>query len=238
MAGAGQRFVDAGYLLPKPLIPVLGIPMAVRAARALPHADRWIFVCREQHVRESALDEVLRASFDPVTVLTVRQLTDGQARTCLVAVSELRPDDQITIGACDNGMSFKRDGLETLWREGADAIIWTFRGHRAVLENPAMYGWVSIDGNGSVLGVSCKVPISNDPISDHAVVGAFSFRRAVDLVWTIERTLSLNRRVNGEFYLDTVLDQAVAEGLRVRILEVDDYTCWGTPQALEAAERG
>ena len=31
MAGQGQRFAEAGYALPKPLIPVAGVPMVVRA---------------------------------------------------------------------------------------------------------------------------------------------------------------------------------------------------------------
>ena len=35
-AGAGARFVEAGYATPKPLLPVDGEPMIVRAARALP----------------------------------------------------------------------------------------------------------------------------------------------------------------------------------------------------------
>ena len=42
MAGLGQRFVDAGYTVPKPLIPVGGLPMVVRVVNDLPRggADR------------------------------------------------------------------------------------------------------------------------------------------------------------------------------------------------------
>ena len=48
-AGAGQRFVDAGYNVPKPLIEIDGLPMVVQAAKTLPPADKWIFICREEH---------------------------------------------------------------------------------------------------------------------------------------------------------------------------------------------
>src|SRR5262245_2094221 len=78
MAGAGKRFAEAAYGLPKPLIPVAGVPMVVRAARALPAADRWIFVCRGEHVREAAIDRELRSHFSPATVLTIDQPTEGQ----------------------------------------------------------------------------------------------------------------------------------------------------------------
>ena len=36
MAGSGRRFSDAGYKLPKPLLPVAGVPMVVQAVRDLP----------------------------------------------------------------------------------------------------------------------------------------------------------------------------------------------------------
>jgi dTDP-glucose pyrophosphorylase len=235
MAGAGQRFVDAGYTVPKPLIPVDGVPMVVRAARALPAADHWIFVCRAEHVRDAGIDVELRRYFSPVAVLTVDHLTAGQASTCLLAEPDLRPDDRLTIGACDNGMTYGPEQLERLWRGGADAVIWTFRRNPAVLQNPAMYGWVSTTNTDRVTGVSCKVPISNHPLDDHAVIGAFSFRRADDFLRVTAQTIALDRRVNGEFYLDTVLDQAVVDGLDVRVLEVDRYVCWGTPQDLRNA---
>src|SRR5436190_18210022 len=95
MAGAGRRFAEAAYALPKPLIPVAGVPMVVRAARALPAADQWIFICRGEHVREAAIDRELRKHFSSAIVLTVDQTTAGQASTCLLAAAELRPDDRL-----------------------------------------------------------------------------------------------------------------------------------------------
>ena len=238
MAGAGQRFVDAGYTLPKPLIPVAGVPMVVRAARALPAADHWVFVCRAEHIRAAAIDRELKRHFSPATIVAIDGSTEGQASTCLLAAGELYADDRLTIGACDNGMTYDPALLDERWRSGAEAVIWTFRRNPAVLRNPSMYGWVAVRGDGRVTGVSCKVPISDRPLEDHAVIGAFSFRRAADFLRTAERTIALDRRVNGEFYLDTVLDQAATDGLDVRVLEVERYVCWGTPQDLETFTRG
>ena len=45
IAGLGLRFKNKGYKIPKPLIPINGTPMFVSAARALPKADLYIFVC-------------------------------------------------------------------------------------------------------------------------------------------------------------------------------------------------
>lgn len=234
MAGAGQRFVDAGYRLPKPLIPVAGVPMVVRAARSLPEADDWIFVCRESHVREAGIDAALRGHFPGARVVRVEELTEGQACTCLLAKSLLRPDDQLTIGACDNSMTYDRRLLSALENDPAvDAWIWTFRRNPAVLQNPRMYGWVAVDARDVVQRVSCKIPISESPMEDHAVIGAFTFKRAGDFIACAEAAITANRRINNEFYVDEVMNGVVESGLRVKAFEVSRYICWGTPRDLD-----
>ena len=48
MAGAGIRFKQAGYELPKPLIPILGKPMIEKAMESLGFASaNFIFVVRK-----------------------------------------------------------------------------------------------------------------------------------------------------------------------------------------------
>jgi NDP-sugar pyrophosphorylase family protein len=232
MAGAGQRFVDAGYDLPKPLIEVGGLPMAVRAAQSLPAADHWIFICRSEHVRERAIDEVLGEHFPGAEVLTVDRRTEGQASTCLLAKTSLREDDALTIGACDNAVVWERDALEAVWSR-TDALIWTFRNDPVVERDPTAYGWVAVDGDGRVTRVSCKVPISDTPRQDHAVVGAFSFRRADTFVRCVESMIAGDRRLNGEFYMDVALDESVRLGFEVRPWEVREYVSWGTPKDYE-----
>ena len=52
MAGRGQRFVDAGYRVPKPLIPVHGVPMIrLVIANLMPRRPhRFIFICQREHL--------------------------------------------------------------------------------------------------------------------------------------------------------------------------------------------
>jgi len=237
MAGAGQRFVDAGYRIPKPLIPVDGTPMVIRAARSLPAADKWIFVCREEHLRTSDLANVLKREFPNTEIVSTPTLTEGQACTCLLARQLLEPDDYLTIGACDNAMFYDKAKLESLMRDPAtDALVWTFKNNPAVLQNPKMYGWVATDADDNASKVSCKIPISDNPIKDHAVIGAFSFRRAGDFVRLADKMIAANRRIKNEFYIDEEMQVAIEAGLRVKAFLVDKYICWGTPQDLEKVE--
>ena len=232
MAGAGQRFVDAGYKTPKPLIEVDGIPIAVQAAKSLPTADHWIFICRDEHILKHGIDKVLKHHFPSSDIISVRYLTDGQASTCLLAKDLLRPEDQLTIGACDNAMEYDSDLFEKKITQN-DAIVWTFRNNSAVLLNPKAYGWVEVDETEKALKVSCKEPISNKPLADHAVVGSFSFKKAETFLHCVKTMIKKNRRINNEFYLDVAIDECILLGYVVRPIEVRKYVCWGTPQDLE-----
>jgi NDP-sugar pyrophosphorylase family protein len=232
MAGAGQRFLDAGYTIPKPLIEVDGTPMAVLAAKSLPKADHWIFICRYEHILEYGIDKILRHHFPCSEIISVDNLTGGQASTCLLAKDLLRPDDILTIGACDNSMKYDQ-ALFELQISKADALIWTFKNNKAVLDNPSAYGWVEVDSNGKAIRISCKKPISDYPLNDHAVIGSFSFLRAELFALCVENMIAKNRKINNEFYMDIAMDELIKGGFDVFPMEVIQYNCYGTPRDLE-----
>ena len=71
---------------------------------------------------------------------------------------------------------------------------------------------------------------------DHAIVGAFYFRRAQMFVDGVEAQVEKNRRVNGEFYVDVTMNELIEAGLSVRVFEIEKYVCWGTPNDLRTYE--
>ena len=114
-----------------------------------------------------------------------------------------------------------------------DALIWTFRNNPSVLQNPNMYGWVQVDVSGKAEGVSCKVPISDQPMNDHAVVGTFSFKKAGYFLECADEMIRKSRKINNEYYLDVVLDESKTNGHNVIPFEIDKYIGWGTATDLE-----
>ncbi len=232
MAGRGIRFVNAGYETPKPLIEIGGLPMVIRAAKCLPKADLWIFICRREHIINSKIEQILHRNFSPLVIIPIDYLTDGQASTCLLAKNYLRSNDILTIGSCDNKMSYNRSQYnEKLIK--SDALVWTFRNNQSIVNNPKMYGWAKLDKKGKISKISCKKPLSDNPIKDHALIGAFSFYKAEYFLKYSEKIIKKNRRINNEFYLDIVLDECVSNGLNINPFEVLKYTSWGTPKDLK-----
>ena len=74
--------------------------------------------------------------------------------------------------------------------------------------------------------------ISNNPINDHAVIGAFTFKKAENFIMNAENMIIKGLKINNEYYLDNVLFECIKNGLRVAPFKVDQYNCWGTPSDL------
>lgn len=241
MAGLGQRFTDAGYAVPKPLIPVSGKPMATRAVQALPPARHHAFVLRAGMPGAAVLADELLRLYPRAIVKTTARVTEGQACTALLGLDALESGPggnalgPVTIGACDHGALY--DGAE--WRRlledtETDVIVWGARGHANARRTPRLFGWVQADGK-EIKGVSVKQP-PDAPATDPIIAGTFTFRRADNFRRCVRRLLAHDDRVNGEFYIDSCINHALALGLRCHLLELDSYLGWGTPDELRTFE--
>lgn len=244
MAGAGLRFLTKGYNEHKPVLPLTSrrscdpVPMVVEAVNDLPvdmcnTTTNLVFIVRKFHIIDG-VDQILLKHFPAAVFIEIDELTEGQASTCLLAREYFDNDQPLLIASCDNGMDLPEDSFE-LQTQSADALIFTFQGNDAILQNPKAYGWVSTSGD-IVTGVSIKQPISNTPLRDHAITGTFWFKRGCDFFNAADKMISANDRINGEFYVDQVFKYIISAGYSVWALPVSRYLCWGTPEDYEIYE--
>ena len=229
MAGAGSRFTEKGYTVPKPLLPVMDLPMVVSAAKALPGPDEnMVFVLRDFHISEYGIDKTLVEHFPDAKIIVIDQLTEGQASTCLLAKEFINNDQELFIGASDNGMLYDQAKFDQA-KEAADALVFTFRNNPTVLPKPAAYGWVEVEKDDATI-IEAKVKFDMpDPLKKHAYVGAFWFKTGKLFVEAAERMIAQNRRINNEFYVDECINDVIQLGYKAKVFEVDHYICWGTP---------
>jgi len=235
MAGAGSRFKKEGYNVPKPLILVNKKPMVVEATSHLPKSEKQIYICRKEHLEDEKIDIEIKKHYPNSKFISIDYLTEGQASTCLLAKKEINNSEELIIGACDNGMIWNQEKF-LKEKTNADCLIWTFRNNVTVINKPEAYGWVEINKLNEAENVSVKVPISSNPINDHAVVGTFWFKKGKYFVVAAEKMIRKDRRVNNEFYVDECINELIEEGLKVKVFEIDKYLCWGTPNDLRTYE--
>ena len=225
MAGWGNRFAQAGYMVPKPCIQVNGHYMMDQALKSLPKTDATVLGALTRH------KDLLPLS-DYGHVVWMDEVLPGQACTTERIVREIQdPDQSILVSACDNGMLY--DGTELQWLLGNDVIVWTFRNNYTTYRNPNAYSWVELESNGDVKQIHVKDFKWKDPLQEHAVTGTFWFRNQSVYLESLSQLYSKNNRVNNEFYIDSLVNEAIELGYKVKHFEIDQYVCWGTPNDLQ-----
>lgn len=240
MAGLGKRFANEGYLVTKPLIPVSGKPMVAQATSDLPAAIDHVFVLRIDMPGYQEISDELKRLYPGAVIETIPSVTEGQACTALIGLDALERTigsvtGPVTFGACDNGALYDAKAFQQLaTNPNVDVVVWGARGHANAVRHPNMFGWIDVD-NGQVRGISVKVPLES-PATDPVVLGTFTFRRADDFRRVVRHLIARDGRVNGEFYIDSCINDAIELGLQCKLFEVDSFISWGTPNDLRTFE--
>lgn len=245
MAGMGKRFADEGYTLTKPLIPVSGKAMAIQAIEDLPKSQYQSLVMRSDMPGLADIQRSIKESFPNAIIALVPEVTEGQACTALIGLDALEESSgknsggdlsPITFGACDNGVLFNQAAYQALINNpDVDVIVWGARCHTNAVRKPQMFGWVDANADGHINTISVKTPLAS-PATDPIVIGTFTFKNPNDARRAIDTLIARNGRINGEFYLDSCINDAIGLGLRCHLFEVDSFISWGTPNDLKTFE--
>jgi dTDP-glucose pyrophosphorylase len=212
MAGRGSRFLQAGYDTPKPLIPIHGVPMirvVIENIRpSSPH--RFVFICQAEAVARYDLHRRLDAWAPGSAVIELDYVTQGAACTVLTAEQYIDRDRPLMIANSDQYVDIAIDDyLAEMDRAQLDGLIMTMDA-----DDPK-WSFAALDERGLVTRV-----VEKQPISRHATVGVYTYRRAGDFLDGARNMIAQDLRVNGEFYVAPVYDQMIAQGARVGIYSV------------------
>lgn len=238
MAGVGSRFKMRNYKNPKPLLDVNGLPMIIQAVNCLPDTSKKIFICLDEHLKTYNLQKALLNSYNNSKIYSINEITDGQACTCEIGINneKIRMETSILISACDNGVYYDVEKYQQLLDDTEiDIIVWSFRNNPASKNNPNMYAWLEIDENDYIKTVSCKNfdEEKHNIKKSHVIIGTMFFRKAKYFIDGLQENYKKNIRTNGEFYVDDVINRNIENGLKVKVFEVNNYICWGTPDDYE-----
>lgn len=231
MAGSGSRFKIVGYDTPKPLLPVDGKEMVISAVNCLPPANRNVFVCLQSHLESYPIEKTLHENLPNTTVLSIPTVTEGQACTCEIGIQEakLSPDEALLISACDNGAYYDVNAFYKMIDDASiDVIVWAFTNNPTSKLYPHWYAWLDVDQDKNIHDVSIKKQFETKQ-SKHCIIGTMYFRKTSLFLEGLQDIYASNFRTNGEFYVDNLLVPLIKKGYKVKVFEVDNYLCWGTP---------
>lgn len=223
MAGNGQRFKDAGYVLPKPLIDIKGKPMIQRVVENIGYkSGKFIFLVRKEHLDYIDLVTTLkRCTNDNCEIILVDKLTQGAACTALLAKNFINSSTPLLIANSDQLVLFDESKFRELQSKNKN-VIFTF------YATESKWSFVRLEDD-YIVEVAEKKPISNI-----ATCGLYYWDRGDHFVWSAERMIENNIRVNNEFYIAPSFNELLSYQNTVPLF-VQEMIGLGTPEDLQAA---
>ena len=223
MAGLGSRFAQKGYTFPKPLIDVNGRPMIQVVTDNLNIDANYIFVVQQEHLEKYNLTHLLNLIKPNCKVVVIDKLTEGAACTTLLAKELIDNDNPLIIANSDQYIEWNSN--ETMYSFSNNDIDGGMLVFKAV--HPK-WSFAKLDSTGFIEQVAEK-----DPISDIASVGIYYWSKGSDYVKYAEQMIEKDIRVNNEFYVCPVINEAIADGKKFKVSYVKEMWGIGTPEDLE-----
>jgi len=222
MAGHGSRFAQAGYSFPKPLIEVHGKPMIQVVVDNLAVEANFIFVVQKEHREKYNLDSMLNLITPGCKIVEVEGVTEGAACTTLLAKEFIDNNEPLVIANSDQFVEWNSlDFFYKMNEQKLDAGIVSFEATHP------KWSYAKTDENGFVTEVAEKNPISNI-----ATVGIYYWKHGSDYVRFAEQMIENNVRVNNEFYVCPVFNEAIKSGLKIKTFNIPKMWGLGTPEDL------
>lgn len=212
MAGAGSRFAKEGFVDPKPLIQIDGLPMIQVVVNNLrPNCDhRFIFICQEQHIESYNLREKLSGYASNSIVIGIDGLTEGAACTVLKAKDLINNENPLMIANSDQYVDIDiNDYLATMDEQDLDGLIMT------MTANDPKWSYVGLSTENLVGKV-----VEKQVISSEATVGIYNFKKGSDFVDAAEDMIKKNMRSNNEFYVAPAYNQIIEQGGKIGIYNI------------------
>jgi len=223
MAGAGSRFVEAGYTFPKPLIDIDGKPMIQVVAENLGVDAHFIYVVQKEHNEKYNLESMLNLITPDCDIVEVDGITEGAACTALMAKEFINNGSPLLFANSDQYVEWEPlEFMYEMQERDCDGGIVVFEATHP------KWSFAKTDTLGIVTEVAEKNPISNQ-----ATVGYYYWKHGADFVKYAEDMIRKDIRVNNEFYVCPVYNQAIEDGKVVRTFKADKMWGLGTPEDLE-----
>ena len=222
MAGAGTRFEKAGYTFPKPLIEVNGKPMIQVVVENLNIDANYIFVVQKSHNIKYNLEAMLNLIVPGCKIVETDGLTEGAACTCLLARDLINNDNPLFFANSDQFVEWNSSEFMYKMNESeVDGGIVTFE------STHPKWSFAEVIDN-IVTRVAEK-----DPISTHATVGFYYWKKGSDFVKFSEQMINKNIRVNNEFYVCPVYNEAIQNNKKILNFQIEKMWGLGTPEDLD-----
>jgi bifunctional N-acetylglucosamine-1-phosphate-uridyltransferase/glucosamine-1-phosphate-acetyltransferase GlmU-like protein len=237
MAGVGQRFVDAGYLTPKPLLEFDGQPIIQHIINLFPGEEDFTFICNKSHLEQTNLADVLKKSAPHGKIVGIDSHKLGPVYTVSSIFDQINGADEAIIHYCDVAKFWDYPGfVKHVHRLESDGALSAHRGFHPHMLRGTNYALIKANGQSFEELVEKKLleDINREYVSD----GLYYFSSGDILAKYFQAAMDKKVEVNGEYYASVVYNLMKKDGLKISVyesqhlisaqnpLDYEDYQKW------------
>jgi RpiB/LacA/LacB family sugar-phosphate isomerase len=218
IAGKAQRFIDAGFRMPKPLILANHKHVIDWSLDSVNIDDcNLVFIVRLDHIYNFSIDKILYQKFgSDIQIIITDKVTRGALETCVLAKEKIENDLPLIIYTPDVYFmpQFNPKDID----DNHDGFLLTFQA------NSEDHSYSDCDATGIVSRVAEK-----EVISEHANVGLYYFKTGQLFLKYAKEAIDNNMLVKNEFYIAPIYNLMIRDGMTISCTDTEKMHVLGTP---------
>ena len=222
IAGKAQRFIDAGYTMPKALILAKNKHVIDWAMDSVDTKDcNLIFMVRVDHVYNFSIDKILKQKFgEDITIIKLSKVTRGALETCTLAREYIDNDLPLIVYTPDVhfGPVFNPETISA----DSDGFLLTFTA------NSPDHSYSEYGEDGVVTNV-----VEKEVISKEANVGLYHFKSGKIFLKYADEMIDNEIMYKNEFYIAPMYNLMIRDGLKITASNTEKMHVLGTPHQFE-----
>ena len=222
IAGKAQRFIDAGYTMPKALILAKNKHVIDWAMDSVDTKDcNLIFMVRVDHVYNFSIDKILKQKFgEDIKIIKLNKVTRGALETCTLAREHIDDDLPLIVYTPDVhfGPVFNPEKISA----DSDGFLLTFTA------NSPDHSYSEYGEDGIVTNV-----VEKEVISKEANVGLYHFKSGKVFLKYADEMIKNEIMYKNEFYIAPMYNLMIRDGLKITAANTEKMHVLGTPHQFE-----
>ena len=180
MSGFGERFRQAGYSIPKPLIKVEGKSIIEHVVDMFPGEKNFTFICNQNHLDDPDynMENTLRAYCPTAKVIGIPPHKLGPIHAVQQIISQLTMDEPVIVNYCDFTCYWDWENFkEFVIKCECDGAIPAYKGFHPHSLGNTNYAYLR-EESGWVLDIQEKQPYTDNRMEEYASSGTYYFSSA------------------------------------------------------------
>ena len=239
MSGVGKRFIDAGYVLPKPFIEISGKPIVQHVVEMFPGVEDVLFIVNKAHFNDLNLnlkDRLLEIA-PRAEVAVIDNHKFGPAWAINQARKFIKLDVPVVVNYCDFACIWNFPAFREKLHSGIDGLIATYSGFHPHMLRNTQYAYLKLDESENLVEIQEKRSFTAEPMSEPASSGTYGFGTGKILLEAVDAQIANDDSYNNEFYSSLTFKNMISSGKIVKEFEIDRFFQWGTPEDFEDFRR-